>query len=530
VEVIGGRATEDRRYARGVSGQRALPEQASLRHLKLEAKRRLAAGEFTSLHSAQLAVAREHGQPSWTALKNAVTEREQKEGRALAQLRWIADRFRDVAEDGWTPPGEEELREHFTDEFLAAVPRDRLIGTIRSVGSGLREEPEVVGGTRFAVQCRVTGHLVAAATETSPPYRLIGVQVRRLGERVSDLRTAAPATTAEGAVPDAVAEITVNAFRRLGLPGLSLAGCAVGEPGWAAATGWADLERDEPLSPGHRLPAYAITSVVTAVALLRLVADGRLGLDEPANRYLERVRLADDEVTVRQLLSHAGGVTDPATLFAPVAADLLALTGPVIECDGKRGSFQFSLTGYGALGEIIAGRAGQPYPEAVARLVLGPLSMTASWFPTGWPTPMAAGYPTVTGYDVTIEGAFEPIPGQVCAITAGGGLWTTAADLTRFGLGWRSLLPRSLSAQALRPHVLMPTGVQSGLGWIVNEPLGIAGHAGGGPNGAGSLITTLDGRRAHAALANRLIPVEEINATVLRAVGGLPDAAGRVHS
>ena len=36
-----------------VSGERALPEQASLRYLKLEAKRRRAAGEFTSLHHAQ---------------------------------------------------------------------------------------------------------------------------------------------------------------------------------------------------------------------------------------------------------------------------------------------------------------------------------------------------------------------------------------------------------------------------------------------------------------------------------------------
>ena len=49
---------------------------------------------------------------------------------------------------------------------------------------------------------------------------------------------------------------------------------------------------------------------VTAVAVLRLVADGRLGLDDPANRYLGPSGWRDDEVTVRQLLSHAGGVTD----------------------------------------------------------------------------------------------------------------------------------------------------------------------------------------------------------------------------
>ena len=40
---------------------RELPEQPSLRFLKVEAKRRLAAGEFATLHDAQLAVARDHG-------------------------------------------------------------------------------------------------------------------------------------------------------------------------------------------------------------------------------------------------------------------------------------------------------------------------------------------------------------------------------------------------------------------------------------------------------------------------------------
>ena len=42
-------------------GSRSLPAQPSLRYLRLEAKRRLAAGEFVTLHDAQSAIAREHG-------------------------------------------------------------------------------------------------------------------------------------------------------------------------------------------------------------------------------------------------------------------------------------------------------------------------------------------------------------------------------------------------------------------------------------------------------------------------------------
>jgi hypothetical protein len=54
---------------------RSLPGQPNLRFLKLEAKRRLAAAEFSTLHDAQLAIAREHGQPSWTALRQLINSR-----------------------------------------------------------------------------------------------------------------------------------------------------------------------------------------------------------------------------------------------------------------------------------------------------------------------------------------------------------------------------------------------------------------------------------------------------------------------
>jgi CubicO group peptidase (beta-lactamase class C family) len=503
-----------------VSDQRALPENASLRYLKLEAKRRLTAGEFPTLHASQLAVAREHGQPSWSALKDLIAARAPQGGRALAQLKWIVGRFRDSAEDGWTTPGEEELREHFTDRFLANATPGRLVAIFAAAPNELREELVVIASSPFTAQCRIAGWLVVAVSEPSPPYRLAEMQLRRLGDQVSDPRTASPTTSTQGTAPDAVAGIAADAITRLGLPGVSLAGA-----GWAAATGWADLDRGEPLHPDHVFPAYSVTMAITAVALLRLVADGRLGLDEPANRYLGIVRLADDEVTVRQLLSHAGGVTDPAPLFAPAVQDLSALAGPVIACSGGRGVFQLSVAGYGALGEIVAGLAGQPYPDAVSGLVLQPLSMTASRFPAEWPTAAIAGYPAVTSYDITREGAFVALPGQVCVFAAGGGLWTTAADLVRFGLGWRSMLPRQLAAQALRPHTAMPTGPHAGLGWMVNETAGLAGHFGGGPGGAASLLVTLDGRRAYAALTNRLIPIEPVNAAVLRAAGAPADGA-----
>src|SRR5580700_4913853 len=72
---------------------RNLPARPSLRHLKLEAKRRLAAGEFATLHDAQTAIAREHGLPSWAALKQRIHDEPEPESHAVAQLRWVISRF-----------------------------------------------------------------------------------------------------------------------------------------------------------------------------------------------------------------------------------------------------------------------------------------------------------------------------------------------------------------------------------------------------------------------------------------------------
>ena len=101
-------------------GSRSLPGHPSLRHLKLEAKRRLAAGEFPTLHDAQVAIAREHGLPTWAALKQRVSET--PDSHALDQLRWIIARFADADRPDWITPTDDELNQHFDEHFLTVLP------------------------------------------------------------------------------------------------------------------------------------------------------------------------------------------------------------------------------------------------------------------------------------------------------------------------------------------------------------------------------------------------------------------------
>lgn len=88
-----------------MSGEsRSLPSRPSLRYLKLEAKRRLSAGEFRALHEAQLAIAREHDLPSWTALRQLIGSQLRPASYVLPQLRWVISRFADAGGPAWAAP------------------------------------------------------------------------------------------------------------------------------------------------------------------------------------------------------------------------------------------------------------------------------------------------------------------------------------------------------------------------------------------------------------------------------------------
>jgi len=101
-------------------------------------------------------------------------------------------------------------------------------------------------------------------------------------------------------------------------------------------------------------------------------------------------------------------------------------------------------------------------------------------------------------------------------------LWTTAADLIRFALGWSALLPASLAEAALRPAARpRPSSeVAIGFGWRINESRGVAGHGGHAGNAAASLVVKLDSGKPYVALTNRGIPIEEVNGRVIHALAG----------
>ncbi len=500
---------------------RSLPDQPSPRYLKLEAKRRLAAGEFPTLHDAQVAIAREYGLPTWAALKQRISDT--PDSPALGQLRWIIARFQAADQPGWQTPEDDELNQHFDEHFLAALPPPALIKTISNMAADLRGNPVVLGQTPVRADIQLQGMHYIAVTEPDPPHRLTGLRGLPVGSRVHDPRIAEPPVRTQGEVPAEVTTIAEQAFAELGLTALLLAGGdhQTAQP-WILTRGWANLDHGdhgEPLDPAHRFPAPGVTALVTDTAVLRRAAQYTNDLDHPANDYLTNIRIADDTITVRELLSHTAGLDSPTELNADQVPGLPGFLGPVIHASGPRGAVHPSNGGIAVLGQLVADVTGTPYADAVTRLVLEPLHLNDSSFPARVADINPDGGPrAVTGYNLTIEGMFETIPARVPALQAVAGLWSTGADLVRLGLGWSSLLPEALAREALTPQSGPgPGGTRIGLGWIITPHGDVASHAGANLDATAAVTTRIRDQRTHVVLTSRMIPVNSIETRLLRA-------------
>ncbi len=181
--------------------------------------------------------------------------------------------------------------------------------------------------------------------------------------------------------------------------GASIAIAKNGKLVYAKGIGFSDVEDSIPMMPYNIMRVASVSKLITAVAIMKLVEDGRVGLHQKVfgplgilndDKYLAFKDRRMGEVTVYQLLNHSGGWTsrygDP--MFMPyVIAQQMGREMPISMEDIIRfmqsksmhfkpgtGSF-YSNFGYGILGEIIAKASGMPYEDYVKSEVLAPLGI-----------------------------------------------------------------------------------------------------------------------------------------------------------
>ncbi len=236
------------------------------------------------------------------------------------------------------------------------------------------------------------------------------------------------------------------------------------------AFGYADLPNKIPNEPDTRFPTASAGKAFVAVAIMKLIQDGKLSLD---SRLVDEVhfnlKAINPTITVRQLLNHTSGIPDYfdeslmdeyEQLWANypnykirTSADLIELfiDKPMMYSPGDK--FQYNNTGYVVLGLIIETITGKPFDEYLEEAVFKPAAMTNTGYYELDRLPAKCAnayiYDEVRGdyrtniYSVDVKG------------TGAGGAFTTVPDVEKF---WKALLSYQLLSEKtvnlmMRPQV-----------------------------------------------------------------------------
>ncbi|MFC3891215.1 amino acid adenylation domain-containing protein [Lentzea rhizosphaerae] len=214
----------------------------------------------------------------------------------------------------------------------------------------------------------------------------------------------------------------------------------------------------------------SLSKPVTAFAVLRLVEQGVLDLDEDVNGYLTGWS-APASMTLRHLLSHMSGLEPtpstghPRGKEVPALVELLAATRLGVPPGTL---FRKANIHYSVVQQLLVDVTGRSFAELMRDLVFTPLGMTNSGFGHTFPD----GRDVAPGHDEEgrpIDGGWLLWPDEAAA-----GLWTTSTDLAVFLLEIRKsylgepggLLPRELAREMLTPQ---HRHTAYGLGVVVDD-------------------------------------------------------------
>ncbi len=168
------------------------------------------------------------------------------------------------------------------------------------------------------------------------------------------------------------------------IPGLSLV-IVKGDQVYTRGFGYADVEKETPVTPDTLFELASTSKAFTALAVLHLEKEGLLNLDAPVSKYLSWFYVnyngEKHPITLRQLLHHTSGIpTRTITLIPPDnAEDALEQTVRKLvgfELENKPGTqYEYATINYDILGAVIESVSGMSYEEYMEKNIFAPLGL-----------------------------------------------------------------------------------------------------------------------------------------------------------
>ena len=162
-----------------------------------------------------------------------------------------------------------------------------------------------------------------------------------------------------------------------------------GELAHAGTAGLRDIEANAPVDADTVFRIASMTKSFTAVAILKLRDEGRLSLDDPAERYVPELKALrypttdSPRITIRHLLSHSEGFPEDNPWgdqqLSETEESLSRMLRDGIPFSNAPGiAYEYSNYGFAILGRIVSNVSGKPYEEYVAANILQPLGMVST--------------------------------------------------------------------------------------------------------------------------------------------------------
>ncbi|MFD9333629.1 serine hydrolase domain-containing protein [Streptomyces sp. NPDC060028] len=321
--------------------------------------------------------------------------------------------------------------------------------------------------------------------------------------------SASPASEAFPQLTPAVARQLDEAVRKVmaeaQVPGVLVSLSAPGKGEYVRAFGTADKATGRPMATDLNMRIGSETKTFTVTALLELVDQGKVGLDDPIGKYVDGVPNGD-RITLRELAGMRSGLfnysadegffkaltADPRRPFTPQELLAFSFKHPVQFEPGAK--FEYCNTNLILLGLVVEKASGEKLADYINHNVVEPAGLRHTLFPTGaeFPSPHAQGYTQQTASGKTEDAAdWDPSWGW-----AAGAMISDLRDMRKWAevLATGTLLTPATQAQRLK---VTPAGdlPDTGYGLGIFNVEGWIGHNGSLP-GYQSLTVYLPGPKA----------------------------------